>query len=209
MDSATQLLPQKYIYIHICIFPSLFLLSLLARPAPRLFLSFIFIHHRLSTRPSTSVLSSSLGRCHTYIHSCAARGGERPRLFVRFTLNRSYFLSRLSAVTPSSVVSAARSRFCLSPSRTHARTLRFPPCPSPLSPTSGVSVAPRQQALRAATRSTRRGHVDSLRSLVRLTSASLRFACGASSWLRGAAQRSAKRRPPPPLPPYRWTPQHC
>lgn len=109
------------IYIHICIFPSLFLLSLLARPAPRLFLSFIFIHHRLSTRPSTSVLSSSLGRCHTYIYTAALRG-ERPRLFVRFTLNRSYFLSRLSAVTPSSVVSAARSRFCLSPSRTHART---------------------------------------------------------------------------------------
>lgn len=128
-------------------------------------------------------------------------------MFVRFTLDRSYFLSRLSAPTPSFARSFAflPPSLPLSPPRPARRTLRapFPPCPSPLSPTSGVSVVLRLPATSAEGRGpeTRgRGHVDSLRSLARslarsprLGIASLRFACGASSssaaW-RGTARRS-------------------
>jgi len=170
------------------------LLSHLARSfTPRLFLSFIFIH-RLPTRPSTSVLSSTLA-----VHSCAAR--RSAEVSVGAFHSRSLVLS-LSFVGRDTLLCVGRSL---------ARSRSFLPLPRPsthpLHASLSVSSVPfasfsnlrrqccmysgnAQRARRA--RNTRRGHVDSLRSLARSPRlALLRFACGASS--SSAAWRGAER----------------
>lgn len=179
------------IYIYIYISFSFLSLSLLARSVPRLFLSFIFIH-RLSTRPSTSVLRSSLSfdTQLRYEASC---------LLVRFTLDRSYFLSRLSAATPSSqssVASAVRS-LARSLARVPSTLLPVPPT-HPTHASGSVSSVPfasfsnlRRQCCAAVTRSERGGPGPETRGAAMLTRSARslasprlalpRFACGASS----------------------------
>lgn len=182
------------IYIYIYISFSFLSLSLLARSVPRLFLSFIFIH-RLSTRPSTSVLRSSLSLS---IHSCAIRG----ELFARAFHSRSLVLS-LSFVGRNTLLSVLR-RVGRSLASSLARSRSFHPAPRPAHPpdvcfglrflralrlflqppASVLCSGYAQRARRAGARNTRCGHVDSLRSLARLASPRLalpRFACGASS----------------------------
>lgn len=200
-----------YIYFFFSLLPPIPSRALCTAPLP------LFYIHSPSLDSSVHLCSLFLPRPSPY--NAAALRGERPGcLFVRFTLDHSYFLSRLSAATPSFVTSEplARSPAFLSPSLRPRPpppltqcTFRspFPPCPSPLSPTSGVSVVQRgyaQLARRAGARNTRRGHVDSLRSLARL--ASLCLASLVALLRRGAARRGAFRSPPPP-PPYRWTPR--
>lgn len=96
-------MPQKYIYISFS-----FLLPIPSRAFRTAPLPLFYIHSP-SLDSSVHLCSLFLSRA-AVVHAqlrCEASG--RGCLFVRFTLDRSYFLSRLSAATPSSVVSAARS----------------------------------------------------------------------------------------------------
>lgn len=94
------------------------------------------------------LFSPSLSARHTQLR------GERPRLFVRAFHSRSLVLS-LSFVSCNTLlcrVSRPLAFLALPPPPPFAlRTLRspFPPCPSPLSPTSGVSVVQRARRVGA------------------------------------------------------------
>lgn len=150
-----------------------------------------------------------------YVHLCRRTQLRRGPscLFVRFTLDRSYFLSHLSAATPSPV-GVGRSRSFLPPfphPPSVRRTLRSPFPPRALRlflqpPASSVLYSERGgpgPETRGAAMLTR-----SARSLASPRFASLRL------WRvfveRGAARRGASC--PPLLPPpsrRRWTPRRC
>lgn len=192
LDSAAQLSPCIYMCIYIFLSSSPYPFSRAVHRASSSLL-YSFTVSRLVRPPLFSLPLSAV------VHAAALRG-ERPGcLFVRFTLDHSYFLSRLSAATPSSVASTARSAARVSPSH--------PPPPSvrPVHASLSVSSVPfasfsnlrrqcckagyAQLARRAGARNTRRGHVDSLRSLARL--ASLCFASLVALLRR--ARRGAER----------------
>lgn len=167
------------------------------------------------------------------VHLCSLRSSlsfdtqlryEASCLLVRFTLDRSYFLSRLSAATPSSQSSVASAVRSLARSLVRVPSTLLPVPPThPTHASGSVSSVPfasfsnlRRQCCAAVTRSERggpgpetRGAAMLTRSARSLASPRLASLCLASlvALLR-RARRGASC--PPPLPPCRWTlPRRC
>jgi len=141
-------------------------------------------------------------------------------LLVRFTLDRSYFLSRLSAATPSFCLHRVPSSFPpdhpATRSRFGLRFLRAVPCRAV--PFASFSNLRRQCCSeRGGPEPETRGAAMLTRSDRSLDSprfASLRFASSSSATRRGRdaepkLERPVQSCPPPLLPPYRSTPRHC